>query len=260
MANAFLENLQLRFAKSALCIGLDPEPDQFPEFIQSQDHPIFTFNQAIIDATHDLVCCYKPQIAHFSAVGAEDELEMTIDYLKEYYPDIPIILDAKRGDIGSTAEKYAIEAFGRYGADALTLNPYLGPDSIEPYLDYEDTGVFLLCHTSNPGAEVLQDLVGDGKAVYEHVVDIALSFDTDTPIGLVVGGTSPNIITNVRRLAPDTLLLVPGVGKQGGDFKTCYEAAGKKNVIISMSRSILYASHGKDFAKAAREAALSVCS
>jgi orotidine-5'-phosphate decarboxylase len=254
--NAFLDNIRARLAKNALCVGLDPEPNLFPEFIQAQEHPIFTFSQAIIDATHDLVCCYKPQIAHFSAVGAEDELEMIVDYLKEYYPDIPIILDAKRGDIGSTAEKYAIEAFGRYGADALTVNPYLGPDSIEPYLDYEDTGVFMLCHTSNPGADTLQALIANGKPIYEHVVDMALGLDTDTPIGFVVGGTSPNIIANVHQLAPEALLLIPGVGTQGGDFNTCREAGGN-NAIISVSRSILYASKDKDFAKKAREVAQS---
>ncbi|MFI4956096.1 MAG: orotidine-5'-phosphate decarboxylase [Gammaproteobacteria bacterium] len=254
--NAFLENIRARLSKSALCVGLDPEPNLFPDFIQAQDHPIFTFNQAIIDATHDLVCCYKPQIAHFAAVGAEDELEMTIDYLKEYYPDIPIILDAKRGDIGATAEKYAIEAFGRYGADALTVNPYLGPDSIEPYLDYDDTGVFVLCHTSNPGADTLQGLIANGKPIYEHVVEMTLALDTDTPVGFVVGGTAPDIIANVRTLAPEALLLIPGVGTQGGDFKTCREAGGK-HAIISVSRAILYASQGKDFAKMARVAAQS---
>lgn len=255
--NAFLDNLNARLSKSHLCIGLDPEPNLFPDFIQQQDHPIFTFNQAIIDATHDLVCAYKPQIAHFAAVGAEDELEMTIDYLKEYYPDIPIILDAKRGDIGSTAEKYAVEAFGRYGADALTINPYLGPDSIEPYLDYDDTGVFVICHTSNPGAATLQGLIAEGKPLYQHVVDMVLEMESDTPIGLVVGGTQPEIIAQVRDLAPHSLLLVPGVGTQGGDFKTCFQAAKEKNVLINVSRAILYSSKEKYFGKIAREVAKS---
>lgn len=257
MHNAFLENLRARFNKSHLCIGLDPDPDLFPHFIQDQEHPIFTFNQAIIDATHDLVCAYKPQIAHFAAVGAEDELEMTIDYLKEFYPDIPIILDAKRGDIGSTAEKYAMEAFGRYGADALTVNPYLGPDSIEPYLDYDDTGIFVLCHTSNPGALALQGLMAEGKPVYQHVIDMVENLDTETPVGLVVAGTHPDIVAKVRALAPDTLLLIPGIGAQGGDFRACLDAAQGKNALISVSRAILYASRGKDFIKAARDVAKS---
>lgn len=252
--NAFFDNIRARMTKHPLCIGLDPEPNLFPEFIQTQEHPIFTFNQAIIDATHDLVCAYKPQIAHFSAVGAEDELEMTIDYLKEYYPDIPIILDAKRGDIGSTAEKYAIEAFGRYGADALTVNPYLGPDSIEPYLDYEDTGVFVLCHTSNPGANTLQGLIAQGKPLYQHVVDMTLALETETPIGFVVGGTSPDILAKVHQLAPESLLLVPGIGTQGGNFKICQEAGGG-NAIMTVSRAILYSSNQKDFAKSARNSA-----
>jgi orotidine-5'-phosphate decarboxylase len=256
--NAFSDNLQSRLKTSALCIGLDPEPDLFPEFIQSQEHPIFTFNQAIIDATHDLVCAYKPQIAHFAAVGAEDELEMTIDYIKEFYPDIPIILDAKRGDIGSTAEKYAVEAFGRFGADALTVNPYLGPDSIEPYLDYEDTGIFVLCHTSNPGAGTLQNLVANGKPLYQHVVEMTLALDTDTPIGFVVGGTSPDIVSHVREWAPDALLLIPGVGTQGGDYTTCLQAAGGKNALISVSRKILYATKEKNFSKIARGVAKSL--
>ena len=180
---------------------------------------------------------------------------MTIDYLKEYHPDIPIILDAKRGDVGSTAEKYAMEAFSRYGADALTVNPYLGPDSIEPYLDYEDTGIFVLCHTSNPGAKTLQALVANGKPLYQHVVEMALAIETDTPIGFVVGGTSPEIIAHVRQLAPHALLLVPGVGTQGGDFRTCLEAAQGGNVLINVSRAVLYASSGKDFMKAARDSA-----
>lgn len=253
----FYESLLDRWhtTSSMICVGLDPDPERFPEFILEQEYPIFTFCQAIIDSTQAFVCAFKPQIAHFSALGAEDELEMVIDYLKEYYPDIPVILDAKRGDIGSTAEKYAMEAFERYGADALTLNPYLGPDSLAPYLQYEDKGLFVLCHTSNPGAPKLQGLISDHKPLYQHVAEMCLELNADHQFGLVVGATQLQVLKQVRELVGDMPLLVPGVGEQGGKLEEV-KAAGQDSegfgLVINVSRSVLYASQGKDFAKAAQ--------
>jgi orotidine-5'-phosphate decarboxylase len=253
----FYDLLQQRWHESGsmICVGLDPDPDRFPAFILEQEHPIFTFCQAIIDNTQSWVCAFKPQIAHFSALGAEDELEMVIDYLKEFYPEIPVILDAKRGDIGSTAEKYAMEAFERYGADALTLNPYLGPDSIEPYLKYDDKGLFVLCHTSNPGAATLQTLKSDGKPLYMHVADMCMDLNKEDQLGLVVGATQIDVLKAVRDRVGDMPILVPGVGEQGGDIKQVI-AAGKDaqgfGLVINASRSVLYASPDKDFAKAAQ--------
>lgn len=254
----FYELLQNRWqeSQSMICVGLDPDPSRFPEFILEQEHPIFTFCQAIIDATQAYVCAYKPQIAHFSALGAEDELEMVIDYLKEYYPDIPVILDAKRGDIGSTAEMYAMEAFERYGADALTVNPYLGPESLEPYLAYEDKGVIVLCHTSNPGAELIQQLQCDNnQPLYMHIADMCKQLNQDNQIAMVVGATQPDVLKQVRQHVGDMPLLVPGVGAQGGDIKAVLEAGRTKDgfgLIINVSRAVLYASQAHDFAKAAQ--------
>ena len=155
--------------QSLVCVGFDPELSKFPVHLKNHPDALFEFHKAIVDATADLVCCYKPQIAHFAALSAEDSLQRTIAYIHETYPGIPVILDAKRGDIGSTAERYAIEAFDRYQADAVTLNPYLGRDSIQPFLDRKDKGVILLCRTSNKGAGDFQDLISDGKPLYQHV-------------------------------------------------------------------------------------------
>jgi len=253
----FYESLQARWQEtnSMICVGLDPDPDRFPPFILEQETPIFTFCQAIIDATQAWVCAFKPQIAHFSALGAEDELEMVVDYLKEFYPDIPVILDAKRGDIGSTAEKYAMEAFERYGTDAVTLNPYLGPDSLEPYTKYEDKGLFVLCHTSNPGAATLQNLTADGQPLYIHVADMCMALNKHDQFGLVVGATQVDALKAVRQRVGNMPILVPGVGEQGGDLKKVIEAGRDDSgfgLLINASRSVLYASQGNDFAKAAQ--------
>lgn len=243
---------------TALCVGLDPDPVRFPPFIQGQEYPIFTFCQAIVDATHAHVCAFKPNIAHFAAIGAEDELEMLSDYIKEYHPDIPVILDAKRGDIGSTAAMYAIEAFERYGVDAVTLNPYLGDDSIKPYLEYDEHGLFVLCHTSNPDAAVIQGLEAGGKPVYMHVVDMVNRLNVHGNMGLVIGATDPTILKAVRAVAGELPFLIPGIGEQGGDLKAVVSAAKTSEgygMIINASRSILYAGTGNHFAKAAQEAA-----
>jgi orotidine-5'-phosphate decarboxylase len=243
---------------SLVCVGLDPEVERFPPQLAAVDAPIFAFNKAIIDATHDLVCAYKPQVAHYAARGAEEQLARTIEYVHRSYPGVPVILDAKRGDVGNTAERYALEAFERYGADAVTVNPYLGGDSLEPFLKHADKGVVILCRTSNPGARELQDLEVAGRPLYQVVAQLAASrWNTRGNCLLVVGATYPRELAEVRALVGDMPLLVPGVGAQGGDVaqavKSGQTAAGT-GLIISSSRAILYASRGSDFAGAARSA------
>ena len=190
----FIEKLRSAWVtnNSLLCVGLDPDLKKFPQVVRNSPHPIFEFNRKIIDATSDLVCAFKPQIAYYSAQQAEDQLLMTIDYIRNKYPNLPIILDAKRNDIGSTAEMYATEAFDRYGADAVTVSPYLGKDSLEPFLKRKDKGVIVLCRTSNPGAGDLQDLICDGKKLYEVVAQkCASEWNQNKNILLVVGATYP---------------------------------------------------------------------
>jgi orotidine-5'-phosphate decarboxylase len=245
-------------------VGLDPEIERFPRQIAEQPSPIFQFNKAIIDATADLVCAYKPQFAHYAAYEAEDQLERTIEYVHRAHPGVPVILDSKRGDIGNTAERYAIEAFERYGADAVTVNPYLGGDSLEPFLRREDRGVVVLCRTSNPGARDLQDLaIGDGgRRLYHVVAELAATrWNTRGNCMLVVGATYPQELAEIRRIVGDMPLLVPGVGAQGGDVAQVVrngQTAAGTGLMVSSSRSILYASTGDDFASAARAATLSL--
>lgn len=248
--------------QSLVCVGFDPELSKFPAHLQNHPDALFEFHKAIIDATADLVCCYKPQIAHFAALGAEDSLQRTIAYIHECHPGIPVILDAKRGDIGSTAERYAIEAFDRYQADAVTLNPYLGRDSIQPFLDRKDKGVILLCRTSNKGAGDFQDLISDGKPLYQHVArTVAEQWNEHGNCMLVVGATWPRQLADVRNLVGDMPFLVPGVGAQGGDVEAMVKNGKTVNgdgLVISSSRAILYASSGEDFAEAARNATLAL--
>ena len=245
---------------SLVCVGLDPEIERFPPQVVDQPSPIFHFNKAIIDATADLVCAYKPQFAHYAAYEAEDQLERTIDYIQSTYPGIPVILDSKRGDVGNTAERYAIEAFERYHADAVTVNPYLGGDSMEPFLKYEDKGVIILCRTSNPGAGDLQDLEVGGRRVFHIVADLAARrWNTRGNCALVVGATYPRELAEVREIVGNMPFLVPGVGAQGGDVAQAVQSgqnAAGAGLMISSSRSILYASSGEDFVSAARAATL----
>jgi orotidine-5'-phosphate decarboxylase len=245
---------------SLLCVGLDPDVSRFPEQLKNIPESIFHFNKAIIDATHDLVCAFKPQIAYFSAESAEKQLEQTIDYIKKSYPHIPVILDAKRGDIGSTAQKYAIEAFERYGADAVTVNPYLGRDSVEPFLSYKDRGTILLCRTSNSGAGDIQDLEINGEPLYKRIARLASEhWNTNKNCLLVVGATWPSQMSEIRKIVGNMPFLVPGVGAQGGDVEAMVKS-GQTNdgtgMIISSSRGVLYASSGDDFAERARSVAL----
>jgi orotidine-5'-phosphate decarboxylase len=254
--------------QSMLCVGLDPEPSKFPAQWKGDPGRIFDFCAAVVDATKDLVCAFKPQIAYFAAHRAEDQLERLMAHIKRNAPDVPVILDAKRGDIGSTAEQYAREAFVRYQADAVTLSPFMGFDSIEPYLSYADKGLILLCRTSNPGGSDLQAqrlMNEDGSAgerVFERVARLAAGpWNKTGQIGLVVGATFPQELARVRELAPTVPLLVPGVGAQGGDAVATVKAAVRTEVpgcgalIVNSSRAVLYASAGEDFAQAARAAA-----
>ena len=252
---------------SLLCVGLDPDPAKFPVHLQGRPDAILEFCKAIVDATADLVCCFKPQIAYFAAHRAEDQLEALIEHIHAAHPDTPVILDAKRGDIGSTAEQYAIEAFERFKADAITVNPYMGRDSVDPYLAYPDKGVILLCRTSNPGGSDLQFLEVEtphGRMkLYEHVArTVAEDWNASGNCGLVVGATFPAEIARVRELTGDMPLLVPGIGAQGGDIAATL-AAGRTakgaGLMINSSRAVLYAGvkDGEEgFAAAARRVAL----
>jgi orotidine-5'-phosphate decarboxylase len=255
----FIEQLQRAWDSndSLVCVGLDPEIERFPALIAEQPSPIFQFNKAIIDATADLVCAYKPQFAHYAAYEAEDQLERTIDYIHRTYPGIPVILDSKRGDVGNTAERYAIEAFERYHADAVTVSPYLGGDSMEPFLKYEEKGVIILCRTSNPGAGDLQDLEIGGRRLFHVVADLAARrWNTRGNCLLVVGATYPRELAEVREIVGNMPFLVPGVGAQGGDVAQAVQngqTAAGAGLVMSSSRGILYASSGENFASAARE-------
>src|SRR5690606_38233293 len=253
---------------SLLCVGLDPEPAKFPGAWKGQPDRIYDFCAAIVDATKDLVCAFKPQIAYFAAHRAEDQLERLMAHIKRVAPQVPVILDAKRGDIGSTAEQYAREAFERYQADAVTLSPFMGFDTMEPFLTYSGKGVILQCRTSNPGGSDLQNLrladVAGQPRVYEHIAAQAQGpWNGNGQMGLVVGATFPEEIARVRELAPTLPLLIPGVGAQGGDAVATVKAGMKRDatgaitgtIIVNSSRAVLYASGGDDFASAARRVA-----
>ena len=245
---------------SLVCVGLDPEPAKFPSHLQHAPRAIFEFNRAIVDATADLVCAYKPQIAHYAALGAEAQLADTIAYIRDRAPQVPVILDSKRGDIGSTAAKYAEEAFGRYGADAVTINPYLGFDAAEPFLEYADKGIVVLCRTSNAGAREFQDLEFGGKKLYQIVAEhVAQHWNARGNCLLVVGATYPAELADIRARTGEMTFLVPGVGAQGGDVELAVRSGMTKagsGLVINSSRGILYAGSGVDFAVAARRATL----
>jgi orotidine-5'-phosphate decarboxylase len=247
---------------SLLCVGLDPDISKFPEQLRDRPDAIFAFCKAIIDATADAACAFKPQIAYFAALRAEDQLEAVCAYLRERHPRIPVVLDAKRGDIGATAGQYAREAFERYGADAVTVNPYMGFDSVAPYLDWKDRGVIILCRTSNAGGSDLQFLEVNGKPLYQHVARlVAEKWNTNGQCGLVVGATFPEELAQVRAIVGDMPLLVPGIGAQGGDIEATVRAGRTANgtgMMINSSRAILYAAPqaGEDFAAAARRVAI----
>ncbi len=243
---------------SFVCVGLDPNPGRYPAPLQNSPGRLLEFCKSIVDATHDKVCAYKPQISYFAAQRGEAQLEELIGYIKSEYPGVPVILDAKRGDIGATAEQYAAEAFERYGADAVTVNPYMGFDAIEPFLNYSERGVVILCRTSNPGGQDFQELLVDGKPLYQQVArTVSEQWNGHGNCLLVVGATAPEQMREVRALVGDMPFLVPGVGAQGGDLPALWAAGRDSNgagLIINSSRGILYASGGDDFADAARAA------
>ncbi|GIV98754.1 orotidine-5'-phosphate decarboxylase [Roseiflexus sp.] len=256
----FFESLDTaaRRNQSRLCIGLDPEPARMPDCLPKDAEGIYTFCAAIMDATVDLVCAYKPNVAFFEAHGAAGW--SALERLVKRRPGPPLILDAKRGDIGSTAEAYARSVFTTLGADAVTLSPYLGSDALEPFLRHADRGCFILCKTSNPGSGDLQDArLADGRPLYLAVAEMARDcWNTRGNVGLVVGATHPAALADIRRACPDMLILAPGVGAQGGDLETTVRAAAAGDdprLIVNVSRTVLYADRGANFAAAARTAA-----
>ena len=257
----FSERLEAAWAvnDSMLCVGLDPDPDRFPETVGRHGDAVAPFLEAIVAATADLVCAFKPQIAHFAAVGAESALERIVAFIRREAPQALVILDAKRGDIGSTAEMYAREAFDRYGADAVTVNPYLGSEGLAPFLARPERGAVILCRTSNVSGSELQDVPED-QPLFERVARLASErWNAAGNVMLVAGATRPAELARIRSLAPDLPFLVPGVGAQGGDIDAVV-AAGLddrgRGLVVSSSRAVLYASSGADFAEAGRTEAL----
>ncbi len=249
-------------SNSMLCVGLDPDLAKLPGAMQGRPDAIADFCKAIVDATADLACAFKPQIAYFAALGAERQLEEVCAYIRSTYPHVPLILDAKRGDIGATAHQYAREAYERYNADAVTLSPYMGFDSVEPYLAWQDRGQILLCRTSNPGGSDLQFLDVGGRPLYQHVAEmVASKWNRNGQCALVVGATFPEELAQVRAIVGAMPILVPGIGAQGGDVAATVskgKTAAGTGLMISSSRAILYATpHGsEDFAAAARRVAI----
>lgn len=242
---------------SLLCVGLDPTPDLLPQAMRAEVNPVLSFNRAIIDATADLVCAYKPNFAFYGALGRGgwDTLRGTLDHIPS---PVPVIIDAKVGDIGSTAERYAHMFFEEMGADALTVNPYMGRDAVAPFLEDGDRGIFLVCLTSNPGADDFEKQRVNGVRLYECVARKAVEWDVQGNCGLVVGATQPEAIAGLRSLVPEQPFLIPGVGAQGGDLRAAVcrgQCADGTGVLINASRAVTYASSGPDFAEAARAAA-----
>ncbi len=260
--SSFIEKLRSRWhdADTLLCVGLDPDPAKFPAHLAEDPDRLFRFCREIADATAEYACAFKPQIAYFAAhAGGEDALARLIAHIHAAHPGVPVILDAKRGDIGSTAEQYVAEAFVRFNADAVTLNPYMGRDSAAPFLAHAERGCIFLCHTSNPGARDFQELVVDGEPLYQRVArTIASEWNDSGNCALVLGATFPEELRVIRGIVGEMPLLVPGVGAQGGDVGAVVRhgrTADGTGLMINSSRGILYASRGGDFAQAAARAA-----
>ena len=267
----FIERLQQSWSASGslVCVGLDPDPSRFPSTLGRHTAAIESFCRTIVAATGDLVCAFKPQVAYFAAHGAETALERVCEHVRNEHPGVVLILDAKRGDIGDTAEMYAREAFDRYGADAVTVNPFLGTDSLEPFFARRDRGTIVLCRTSNPGSGEMQAMRvnragqnSDGEPVYETIARRAADdWSKRASVGLVVGATQPDELARVRAIVGDLPLLVPGVGAQGGDPATVVRNGATPDgtgLIVNSSRAVLYASDGDDYAAAARAATTSL--
>lgn len=258
-----LKKIQIK-NNSLLCIGLDSELEKIPVYLKKKKHPQFEFNKTIIEATHDLVCAYKPNLAFYEAQNTKGilELKFTMKFLKENYPEIPLIVDAKRGDIGNTNKGYARFIFEFLEADAVTVHPYLGGKALEPFFNFKEKGIFILCRTSNPGAGEFQDLMVDGMPFYQKLAEnIVKDWNINGNCGLVVGATYPSELEIVRRIAGDLPILIPGVGAQGGDLEKTVKAGvdgNGLNAIINSSRSVIFASQGEDFADKARQVAINL--
>jgi orotidine-5'-phosphate decarboxylase len=262
MSHTFAERLYRAQAEagSLVCIGLDPDPARLPRELTAGAEGLYEFNCRVIEATRDLAAAYKPQIAFYSALGAEAQLAASIRYIRDRAPHALVILDAKRSDIGNTAEAYAREAFDRYGADAVTVNPYLGEDSVRPFLARPDRGAILLCRTSNPGARDFQDLTTDGLPLYRWVAQRAAQrWNELQNLMLVVGATYPQEMADLRRAHPELSFLVPGIGAQGGDLDATLAAgldSAGAGLLINSSRGIIYAGGGASAAIRAAAAEL----
>jgi orotidine-5'-phosphate decarboxylase len=259
---SFLERLSARWSShhTLLCVGLDPDPARLPRPLIGRPRALFEFCRDIVESTADLACAFKAQEAYFCANRAQDQLEEIIRYIHQHHPGVPVILDGKVGDIGPTAEQYAREAFERYRADAVTLSPLMGFDSIEPFLRRPHHGAFLLCRTSNAGGSQLQMLDVGGERLFERIARLTVTeWNLNGQVGLVVGATYPTELARVRQIAPDLPLLVPGIGAQGGDIDATLAAgldAAGAGLVINSSRAILYAGSGESFALEARAAAV----
>ena len=244
---------------SLVCVGLDSDFDKIPQYLKTKKNPVFIFNKKIIDATHDLVCAYKPNSAFYEAQGAEgiNQLKLTCDYLRKNYPSTPIILDAKRADIGNTNKGYIKYAFNYLGVDAITLHPYLGKDAILPFLELKDKGFFILCRTSNKGAGEFQDLRFKGKPLYKIIAEhVVKKWNYNNNCLLVIGATYPKELSEVRKLVGNLTFLIPGIGAQGGDIEATIKAglnSKGSGMIVNSSRAIIFASSDKDFAQKARQ-------
>lgn len=262
----FLQKLNNAIEKnnSLLCIGLDSDLEKIPSFLLKKQDPIFEFNKEIINQTYNLVCAYKPNIAYYESHGAKRiaSLKKTVEYINKNCPDIPLICDAKRADIGSSSEQYAKSLFDYFNFDALTVNPYLGFDSIEPFLNYKNKGIIVLCRTSNPGASDFQDLIVEDEPLYIKIAKKVNQWNKKYKNCLmVVGATWPAQLREVRKIAPNMFFLIPGIGAQGGDLEKTLRnglTKEKSGLIINSSRTIIYASSNADFASKARKEALSL--
>jgi orotidine-5'-phosphate decarboxylase len=251
---------QIKIKKSFLCVGLDVDLNKIPQHLLGSEDPIFEFNKAIIDATHDLTVAYKPNIAFFEAYGIKGwiSLQKTINYINEKHPKIFTIADAKRGDIGNTSSMYAKAFFEDLNFDSVTIAPYMGKDSVEPFLAFENKHAILLALTSNEGAFDFQTLQVDGKEIYKHVLETSKTWKNSENLMYVVGATKAEYFTEIRKIVPDSFLLVPGVGAQGGSLSEVCKYGMNDNVglLINSSRGIIYASNGTDYAEIARAEAL----
>ncbi len=251
---------QIRLKKSFLCIGLDVDLNKIPQHLLTTEDPIYEFNKAIIDATHDLCVSYKPNTAFYEAYGLKgwQSLEKTINYINEKYPDIFTIADAKRGDIGNTSSMYAKAFFEDLRFDSVTVAPYMGKDSVEPFLAFENKHTIMLALTSNEGAFDFQILETNGQELYKTVLETSKKWKNSENLMYVVGATKAEYFTEIRKIVPNSFLLVPGVGAQGGSLSEVCKYGMSENVglLINSSRGIIYASNGTDFAEKAREEAL----